>query len=168
MAQFNEPKFNAPIPGESLTAELGARPWQKPSQYTTIDEVIEYYLSRMSSDEFIEQLSEIIEMGIPLTTIANTIQMGGVMEGKHSLDTGLLVMPVLIEMMMLVADSAKIKYVSGLEDPSKIKTRPSLIANLTEKLKKQSENKKVESKKDQLDIKEKESNFKGLMDRRDK
>ena len=29
-------QFNAPIPGEMLTAEMGARPWQRPPQFNTM------------------------------------------------------------------------------------------------------------------------------------
>ena len=36
MAQNYRESFNAPIPGQSLTAELGARPWQHPPQYATV------------------------------------------------------------------------------------------------------------------------------------
>lgn len=128
MLLSNEPSFDGPIPGQSLTAEVGARPWQSPSQYTTVDEVIEYYMARMTSEDFMLQLVDVMEMGIPVTTLANTIQMSSVMEGIHTVDTGMLVLPVLMEMMMLLGDSAKIDYVSGLENPDKGKTRKSFLA----------------------------------------
>ena len=63
-----------------------------------------------------ERSKYLMEMGIPLTTIANTIQLAGVMEGKHSVDTGLLSLPVIIETMMLIGDSASVKYNTGMED----------------------------------------------------
>ena len=128
MLLSNEPTFDGPIPGQSLTSEVGARPWQSPSQYTTVDEVIEYYMARMTSEDFMLQLVDVMEMGIPVTTLANTIQMSSVMEGVHTVDTGMLVLPVLMEMMMLLGDSAKIDYVSGLENPDKGKTRKSFLA----------------------------------------
>ena len=36
-----QPSFDAPIPGQSMVSELGARPWQQPSQYTTIEEAVD-------------------------------------------------------------------------------------------------------------------------------
>ena len=36
---IQQPSLDAPVPGEGLTHELGDRPWQKPAQYTTVDEV---------------------------------------------------------------------------------------------------------------------------------
>tara|TARA_R100001015_G_C4607454_1_gene162556 strand:- start:141 stop:671 length:531 start_codon:yes stop_codon:yes gene_type:complete len=111
-----EPRFDAPTPGISLTHELGARPWQQPAQHTNMDEVIDYYVTRMASEDFEKSLVHVMSLDIPLTTLANTIQLAGVMEGKHSVDTGLLAMPVLIEMMQLIGDKNGVEYDSGLKN----------------------------------------------------
>tara|TARA_R100000458_G_C8261485_1_gene236952 strand:+ start:570 stop:1091 length:522 start_codon:yes stop_codon:yes gene_type:complete len=118
----NEPSFDRPIAGQSLTHELGARPWQNPSQYTTVDEAIDYYMERMSSEDFMVQLVDVLEMGVPVTTLANTIQMSNVMNGVHNLDVGMLVLPLIMEMLMMIGDSAEIKYNTGLDNPNEIKT----------------------------------------------
>ena len=135
---LDQPRFDAPIPGMSMTAELGARPWQSPPQYSTVDDAIEYYLDRMSSDDFLDQLTDVMEMGIPITTIANTMQLGNVMEGVHTVDVGMLIMPVLVEMMMLVGDSAGIEYDSGLDKKiNKDRVRDTLVVKTARKLQKQ-------------------------------
>ena len=115
MLQFEETLFNAPIPGESLVAELGARPWQSPAKLTTVDEAVDYYMERMSSEEFMEQVVEIMESGVPVAVIANTIQLASVMDGIHTVDIGMLVVPIIMEMMMLLGDSAGIEYNLGDE-----------------------------------------------------
>jgi hypothetical protein len=125
----DEPIFDRPIPGQSLTAELGGRPWQSPPQYSTIDEVMDFYMERMSSEEFMLQAIDILEMGIPVTTLANTIQMANVMEGVHTLDVSMLALPLIMEMLMLLGDSAKIEYDTGLEDKNP-KTRDTLLTKL--------------------------------------
>jgi len=117
MLEEKQPRFDAPIPGMSLTHELGARPWQQPAQFTTVEEVVEHYTDNMlNNDEFADQLIDVMGMGIPLTTIANTIQLAGVMEGKHSVDTGLLALPVIVESMQLIGDAAGVKYNTGMEE----------------------------------------------------
>lgn len=134
MVEEKQPRFDAPIPGMSLTHELGARPWQQPAQFTTVDEVIDHYVTRMmNNDDFADQLVDVMDMGIPLTTIANTIQLAGVMEGKHSIDTGLLALPVLIETMMLIGDGAGIDYNTGMKEEIS-KNRQTLSARTVEKL----------------------------------
>ena len=75
MLKNNEPAFDAPIPGMSLTHELGDRPWQTPAQHTNVDDAIDYYMERMSSEEFILQVVEVLESGVPVTVLANTIHL---------------------------------------------------------------------------------------------
>ena len=65
--------------------------------------------------EFLPELLTIVELGVPLTTIANSFQLASVMEGKHSIDIGVLVLPVLVEMMITIAEANEVEYVSGME-----------------------------------------------------
>ena len=157
--------FDAPIPGMSLTHELGARPWQSPAQYPTVDKAIEYYLERMSTDEFMDQMADVLEMNVPVTTLANTIQLAGVMEGKHSVDVGMLVMPLLMEMIMLIGDNAGVNYDTGLTDAPNNTTKDTLIEavrkEMQEKIK---ETEEVSEEPEQEEIEEKPKS--GLMARR--
>ena len=116
MKQLDDTTFDRPIPGMSMTHELGARPWQTPPTYSTVEETSDYYIERMSNPAFKEQLLDVMEMQIPLTTLANTIQLGSVMEGLHSVDVGMLMIPILVETMMLIGDASNIKYVTGMEE----------------------------------------------------
>ena len=175
MTELNQPLLDAPISGQHMTSELGGRPWQQAPQYTTVDEAIEYYLDRMSSDEFTDQLVDVLEMDVPVTTLANTIQLGGVMDGKHSVDVGMLVMPLLMEMIMLVGDMADVKYDSGMENPNKGKTRDTLMQSVKTKLQRKMEEKEAflfdddEDEEDIADIEKKQEESeepKGLMARR--
>ncbi len=126
--QKQQPRFDAPIAGMSLTGELGAEPWQTPPEYATVEEALEYYLPRFESDEVTQKLISVMEMGVPLTVLANTMQLNSVMQGLHTVDVGILILPVLIEMLMLVGDSADVKYTSGLEDDTKASKTASVRA----------------------------------------
>lgn len=108
-------KIDGPIAGQSLTHELGNRPWQKPAQYSTPEQALEYYLPRLTEPEVYDQLLDVMELGIPLTSIAETMQLGGTMQGLHSVDVGMLIMPVLIEMMAYIGDDAGISYKLGID-----------------------------------------------------
>ena len=158
-----EPSFDAPIPGMSLTHELGARPWQTPAQFPSVDEAIEYYMNSMTSEEFMEQLIDIMEMGVPVTTIANSLQLGSVMEGKHSVDVGMLVVPLLIELIMMLGDSAGIEYDTGLQNPDKKRTRDSQLAKFALRYKRTLEDTDLE---EMVEQPEEEEEPKGLMSRR--
>ena len=110
------PKFDAPIPGMSLTTEVGNRPWQQPPRFVNTKDVAEYYVEKLAEDEFADMLVDVAESGIPLTTIANTIQMNSVMQGIHSVDSGILALPVIMEMMLITVEAAGIEYNSGMDD----------------------------------------------------
>tara|TARA_R110002167_G_scaffold213486_1_gene418153 strand:- start:203 stop:742 length:540 start_codon:yes stop_codon:yes gene_type:complete len=172
-----EPSFDRPIPGQALTAELGSRPWQSPPQYTTVDEAIDFYMERMSSEDAIIQAADILEMGVPVTTLANTMQMANVMEGVHTIDVGMLVLPIIMEMLMLIGDSSKIEYQSGLDNPNKVsaenKTRDTLLAKISGQYKSMLDEKDFEDMQDEdiedEDIEEAEETTEepaGLMARR--
>jgi len=172
---LDEPRFDAPVPGMSMLHELGGRPWQSPPKLSSVDEAVDYYLERMSSEDFLEQLEDVLEMGIPITSIANTMQLGGVMEGIHSVDVGMLVLPVLVEMMMLVGDSAGIEYDSGLEKKTQMtknRTRNTLVAKTARKLqielnkKKNGEETKEEVVEEEMEMPTEQKRESGLMSRR--
>ena len=157
--------FDAPIPGMSLTHELGARPWQSPPQYVTVDEAIEYYLERMSTDEFMDQMADVLEMNVPVTTLANTIQLAGVMDGKHTIDVGMLVMPLLMEMIMLIGDNAGVNYDSGLTNAPDNTTKDTLIEAVRKEMQEKiNETEKVSEEPEQEEIEEEPKS--GLMARR--
>lgn len=107
--------FSRPIPGEGMTAELGARPWQNPPQFSTVEDALGYYIPRMAQDDFAKSLINVMEMGVPLTSLANIIMISGVMEGRHSVDVGILIIPSLVETMRLLGDSAGVDYDTGME-----------------------------------------------------
>ena len=130
-----KPLLDAPIPGMAMTHELGARPWQTAAQFTTVDEAIEYYMSRMATEEYMEQAVDVLEMGVPITTIANTMQMAGVMEGKHSIDVGMLVTPLIMEMLMLIGDNADIDYDDGLTDIKEDTVSDSMLEKMRKEMK---------------------------------
>jgi len=121
MPDRNEPLIDAPIPGMSMTHELGARPWQQPAKYTTVEDASKYYITRMQDKQFTETLVNVLEMGVPITTLANTIQLSSVMQGLHSIDVGMLVLPVIMETIKLIADSADIEYNTGLDADDSVK-----------------------------------------------
>jgi hypothetical protein len=171
MVETAGPMLDAPIAGQSLTAEVGNRPWQQPPQYTTVEEALEYYIPRITNPTMLENLFDVMESGIPLTTIANAIQTAGAMEGKHTLDVGILIMPVLIETMAYLAEEADVEYDEGsTTDMRKDKPSDAAVAraiNMVRKEQGEETNQETmpEENVDTLDM-EAEQPMGGLMSRR--
>jgi len=108
--------FDAPIPGQSLTHEVGARPWQSPPQYVTIEEAMEFYIPRLASDKIAQRTLDILERGVPITALAETTTLGGVMQGLHTIDVAVLINPILVEFIEGLAKQAGIEYTLGDTD----------------------------------------------------
>ena len=120
-----EPILEAAIPGKAMTHEVGARPWQTPPQYPTVNKAAQYYVVSMQDESFVEQAINLMETGMPITLIANNMQLMSVMEGKHTIDVGMLLIPVIMEMLMLIGDRAGIKYATGMERDKEIELKDS-------------------------------------------
>lgn len=165
MADTPQVMIDAPIAGQSLTAELGSRPWQQPPQYNTVEEALEYYIPRITEPTLQDDLMNVIELGIPLTTIADALQSSGTMEGKHSIDVGILILPVLIETLAYLAEEQGIEYEMGTDIETDDTPSSSAVALAIRKVK-EKENEPVEEEPiEQMEM-ELEEPSGGLMSRR--
>ena len=117
-------------PGISWTAPEKSRPWQKPPKYTAIFDVATYYLATMSSEDTMNDLLDAVETGIPLSSIAQAIMMNSVATGIHSLDAGILVMPVIIELLTTIAMLNGTKVITYSDDYDKEVTVSNRVARL--------------------------------------
>jgi hypothetical protein len=76
----------------------------------------------------VPELLTVIELGVPLTTLANTMQLASVMEGKHSIDVGMLAIPILVELMSNMAEANQVPFKSGMEREETGQISPAAIA----------------------------------------
>ena len=105
MSDVFEPQLDAPIPGMSLTHELGARPWQNPPQYSTVEDTLEFYLSRVGDEKLLYNILSVVENGVAIPTIAETLTLS-----KHTVDVGVIVNPIITEFIKGLADRAGVSY----------------------------------------------------------
>jgi hypothetical protein len=111
----NEPSFDAPIPGQSLTGEQGSKPWEQPAKYNTVEEALSFYVPKFNEEEALGELINQIESGTPLTTLADITTKLGSMQGLHTIDVALQIAPVLVEYFIGVAEAAGVEYKTGIE-----------------------------------------------------
>lgn len=115
MAEY-VPSFKGPVPGQSLTSNIKNNLWQRPPQYATVQEAIDYYLDMMVNGDTLRDFADVMEAGVPLTAIANSLQLGSVMKGKHTIDVGIMCLPVIIEVLIIIAERAGVDYFIGTEE----------------------------------------------------
>jgi len=139
------PLMDGPIPGQSLTTEIGSRPWQQPAKFSTVEDTLEHYATKITDPKINDSLLDALEMGTPVTSIAEIVVQSGAMEGIHTIDVSILVLPIIMELIAYVADEAEIDYNMGTEEPIEQDRIPEgKIAMVMQKLK----NKKPELKED--------------------
>jgi hypothetical protein len=102
--------FNGPIPGESLTKPPGNAPWEKPPQYAKVEEALAFYMDRLENPKALEEILFLLSNDAPLELLVDNMVGYGEMKGKHTVDTSLLVAPVIHEYIKLMADAAGVKY----------------------------------------------------------
>jgi hypothetical protein len=129
--------LDAPIPGQSLTVEPGSVPWEQPPQYVTIDDVASFYSDKLDNPEAIFELMSLLENGTPVLTIVNTMVKSSIMKGYHTVDTGFLVTPIIVEIIKTLADLNDVTYTVTAEDAGKENTvSPAIIKQLIDEAKK--------------------------------
>jgi len=114
--------FNAPIPGESLTASPEtSRAWERPPEYTDQDEAMMAVYMVLTEQDTLRQLVGIISEGVPLDEIAQVLLYKGYTEGKYTPDMMLMLAEPTIYLLIAIADYAEIKdyvlYNEEDEDP---------------------------------------------------
>jgi hypothetical protein len=152
-------------PGISWTAPEKSRPWQNPPKLVNIGDVAGYYIDAIGAEETMNDMLDAIETGVPLAVVSEAMMMSGVSKGIHSLDTGILVMPVIIEMLQTISMIHGTKVVIYPDDYDKEAT----VSNRVARLAVQKAMKKVEG----IDVSEAEQETlpeapKGLMAKKQK
>jgi hypothetical protein len=104
------------VPGMSLTGEPGNTPWEQPPLYVELDDVVAYYVERITEPEAIDSLLEAMRADAPLLAIANTLIKTSMMKGIHNIDVGFLAVPIIVELMKTIGDMNEVGYVVTEED----------------------------------------------------
>ena len=110
--------FNAPIPGESLTASPSSpKAWERPPEFTNEDEAMKQLYLLLTESSTLRDLINIINDGTPLDEIAQVILYKGYTEGKYNPDLMLLLIEPTLYLLISIADYADIKdYVLYAEE----------------------------------------------------
>jgi len=99
-------RFNAPPPGHSLTSEPQKWAWEKPAEYSTPEEAMEWVVSRIEQPEVEENFLRLMLSGVPIEAMTNTITFTGFTEGYWSPDMSeIMKMPIAMHFMGLALEN---------------------------------------------------------------
>ena len=108
--------FEGPIPGQSLTTEPKNVPWEQPPKYADPMDALEMYMERLADPESQDELIDMLDIGIPISIVVDTMLSGGVMDGLHSVDTKLLLKGVIATQIQTIAEVVGVEYKLTMAD----------------------------------------------------
>ena len=114
--------FNLAIPGQSLTDEPKNFPWERPPEISDPDKAIAYHMNYLSKPEVIESTLFVLASGLPVKNFVEVVLTNAVGNGMHSIDTSLIIKPVIEEAVTLTAREANIEFLEEF-DNSKAKEK---------------------------------------------
>ena len=159
--------LDAPIPGQGLTAPLGGRPWQRPPEFSTPEQALAFYVEKITDKRTSKKMFDLLELGLQLDKLVDTMQLGGVMEGLHSVDVGMIIAPALHEVITGMADKVGVKYTSMTTVNEDAPTE-SQVAVVMDELRAEDKTLSVQDKKSEEEVPEEEAEkvVRGLMARK--
>jgi hypothetical protein len=84
--------FDAPVPGEGMTAPKESRVWEKPAQFSKPKDAIDFVVGKIDSDESTkDEMLNLMTTGVPIESLTNTISFTGFTEGKWTPDVAELI-----------------------------------------------------------------------------
>ncbi len=95
--------FDAPIPGQSLTREMGSAPFEMPPQYTDVNEALEYIFDKLTRPREVVKLVLVLKKGMPVEYLARALLFEGFAKGKWTPDMGMLMLRIVMGMMIAIA-----------------------------------------------------------------
>jgi len=109
-------KFNAPIPGQSLTTPPGNYPWEQPPKTEDPNEAVRLHIKKLSSPESMVSLIDLMEIGFPVRALTESALTSAVMNGIHSIDVSSIIAPVIFEQIKTIGDEAGVDYDLGFDE----------------------------------------------------
>jgi len=95
--EYTEPsdnRFDAPIPGQSLTDEPGNYPWEHPPQRASVEEALDEIYESLMTEKNMKRMFTLLRMGIPVEALVKVITFSGFIEGKYTVDVAKLLEPM--------------------------------------------------------------------------
>ena len=78
--------MDAPIPGQSLTREPGSTPYERPPEFATENEAMDFLFEKVTRPDIQTNLLRAMDAGMPIPILIEPILMHGAQEGKWSID----------------------------------------------------------------------------------
>ena len=100
--------FDAPVAGQSLTDTPKNYPWENPARFAKLDESSLHIWKELNKKDTLKRIIILLEAGVPLEALTRTIVFSGFVEGAFSIDSALLLTPIVQKMLFSIGKAAGI------------------------------------------------------------
>ena len=153
--------FDAPIPGQSLTDTPKNYGWENPPRFTKPEDASLFIWKRLQNKDIMARIILMLETGVSIEALTRVIIFSGFVEGNFSVDTGILLTPIVEKMILAIGKASGVNKIN-LSMPKRNKTEKMLDDIFKSKNFKRDINrmKQMESQKKKEEV---EEESKGLM-----
>jgi len=116
------PLFNVSVPGESWTQSLGQYPYERPPEFNTAKEALNFILDRYYHPVTFSNVVKVLAAGVPIELIVDTLVFTGFLQGKYTVDVSEIIKPALF--LNIIADARDTNlepsFFSSVEGPEEM------------------------------------------------
>ena len=109
-------KFDAPIPGQSLTNEPKNYPWERPPETADPDEAIVHHLTRLGQQKVMNHILDGVQAGLPVSMLTDLMLTGAVAKGIHNIDISLMIAPVVHDYIVNLLEEEGVEFKEFFEE----------------------------------------------------
>ena len=105
VTSYEEPgvnRFDAPIPGQSLTDTPGNYPWEHAPKTASIEEATDFVYEAMMKPENMERMFTLLRMGIPIEALVKIITFSGFLGTTLDIGTNRILSGILCLIMIFM------------------------------------------------------------------
>ena len=107
--------FDGPIPGASLTEELGSEINERPPVYTDPDEAYEFVMNKIQSPDAFERIMISAKLDIPVELTVRAIVFSGWALGQYTHDVMLLIFGPVFDAVLDLLEEQDIEHIALAE-----------------------------------------------------
>lgn len=120
--------FDTPVPGQSLTDNPKNYKWENPARFSKLEDSSLHIWRELNKKDNLKRIIVLLEAGISVEAVTRTIVFSGFIEGAFSIDSALLLTPIVQKMIFTIGKAAGISKLK-ITNPKKNETE-AMIRNL--------------------------------------
>jgi len=113
--------FDSPVPGQSLTDTPKNYKWENPARFAKLEDSSLHIWRELNKKDTLKRVIVLLEAGVSVEAVTRVIVFSGFIEGAFSVDSALLLTPIVQKMIFTIGKAAGVSNIK-LTNPKKNET----------------------------------------------